>query len=110
MKRGINATPNPAIRQRRPAQLAERELQHLELILSNFVERSTTEPSRLPAKYWDMRVAQLDADYDLVPSQSQRVANLQKKLALLDSALGQASAESESPEYEHDAKPGRTAA
>jgi hypothetical protein len=90
MKRDMKATPDTALRQRRPAQLAERELQHLELILANFVERGT-EPTRLPAQYWDMRVAQLDTDYDLVPSQSQRVANLQRKLALLDSALDHAS-------------------
>jgi hypothetical protein len=81
---------NPEFRQRRPAQLAERELQHLELILGNYVERSHIDPSRLPAKYWDMRVAQLDADYDLVPSQSQRVATLQRKLATLDTAIAEA--------------------
>ncbi|SAL76125.1 hypothetical protein AWB71_05166 [Caballeronia peredens] len=86
MKRGIHATTVPAFRQRRPAQLAERELQHLEMILANFVEHNTA-PERLPASYWDMRIAQLDADYDLVPTQSQRVISLQRKLALLDSAL-----------------------
>ena len=86
MKRGVNATAVPAFRQRRPAQLAERELKHLEMILANFVDGNTAS-DRLPAKYWDMRVAQLDAEYDLVPSQSQRVASLQRKLAALDSAL-----------------------
>jgi hypothetical protein len=107
MKRDIKATSDPALRQRRPAQLAERELQHLELILANFVERGT-EPTRLPAQYWDMRVAQLDTDYDLVPSQSQRVANLQRKLALLDSALGQANASADDADA-HD-EPRRVAA
>ncbi|WP_255503538.1 hypothetical protein [Caballeronia sp. EK] len=34
-----------------------------------------------------MRISQLDEDYDLVPSQSHRVASLQRKLALLDKAL-----------------------
>src|SRR5690242_18716590 len=86
MKRGVNATAVPAFRQRRPAQLAERELQHLEMILASFADGNTAS-DRLPARYWDMRVAQLDAEYDLVPSQSQRVALLQRKLALLDSAL-----------------------
>src|ERR1700761_4796777 len=81
-------------RQRRPAQMAERELQHLELVMANFVERNT-EPTRLPTKYWDMRVAQLDADYDLVPSQSQRVATLQRKLAMLDAALTEVTAHHE---------------
>ncbi|SAK83098.1 hypothetical protein AWB79_05585 [Caballeronia hypogeia] len=90
MKRSANATSVPAFRQRRPAQLAESELRHLEMILSNFVERSASS-DRLPTRYWDMRVAQLDAEYDLVPSQSQRVASLQRKLALLDSALDDAS-------------------
>ncbi|BAO91209.1 hypothetical protein [Caballeronia cordobensis] len=90
MKRSANATTVPAFRQRRPAQLAERELQHLEMILANFVDPSMAS-DRLPARYWDMRVAQLDEQYDLVPSQSQRVALLQKKLALLDSALASAS-------------------
>jgi hypothetical protein len=89
MKRNTKTGVNPEFRQRRPAQLAERELEHLELILANFVERSV-EPGRLPTKYWDMRIAQLDEDYDLVPAQSQRVANLQRKLALLDSALDDA--------------------
>ncbi|SAK43501.1 hypothetical protein [Caballeronia ptereochthonis] len=90
MKTGIDATTVPVFRQRRPAQLAERELQHLEMILANFAERNTAS-ERLPAKYWDMRIAQLDAEYDLVPSQSQRVASLQRKLASLDSALDSAS-------------------
>jgi hypothetical protein len=90
MKRSMKTGVNPEFRQRRPAQMAERELQHLELILANFVERSV-EPGRLPTKYWDMRVAQLDAEYDLVPTQSQRVAGLQRKLALLESALDDAS-------------------
>jgi hypothetical protein len=90
MKRNTKTGVNPEFRQRRPAQLAERELDHLELVLANFVERSV-EPGRLPARYWDMRIAQLDAEYDLVPSQSQRVASLQRKLALLDSALDDAS-------------------
>ncbi|WP_277189233.1 hypothetical protein [Caballeronia sp. BR00000012568055] len=87
MKQNVKTGVNPEFRQRRPAQLAERELQHLELILGNVIERSNIDPSRLPAKYWDMRVAQLDADYDLVPSQSQRVATLQRKLAALDEVL-----------------------
>jgi hypothetical protein len=86
MKRKMKAGLNPEFRQRRPAQLAERELQHLELVLGNIIEHSA-EPGRLPAKYWDMRIAQLDTEYDLVPSQSQRVANLQRKLAMLDRAL-----------------------
>ncbi|BAN27006.1 hypothetical protein [Caballeronia insecticola] len=86
MKQGIHATTVPAFRQRRPAQLAERELQHLEMILATFVERNTA-TERLPASYWDMRIARLDADYDLVPSQSQRVISLQRKLALMDAAL-----------------------
>ncbi|MDR5781802.1 hypothetical protein QCE63_20595 [Caballeronia sp. LZ065] len=90
MKRGITAVSVPAFRQRRPAQFAERELQHLEMVLSNFVERNSS-TDRLPPRYWDMRVAQLDSEYDLVPSQSQRVASLQRKLALLDSALDSAS-------------------
>jgi hypothetical protein len=87
MKQDMKTGVNPEFRQRRPAQLAERELQHLESILGNVVERNNIDPSRLPAKYWDMRIAQLDADYDLVPSQSQRVANLQRKLAAIDEAL-----------------------
>ncbi|SPB15274.1 hypothetical protein NOV72_02500 [Caballeronia novacaledonica] len=86
MKRSADATPNPAFRQRRPAQLAEGELKHLEMILASFVEGSAAS-DRLPTKYWDMRIAQLDAQYDLVPSQSHRVATLQRKLALLDQAL-----------------------
>ncbi|WP_250516236.1 hypothetical protein [Caballeronia sp. INDeC2] len=86
MKSSANATTVPAFRQRRPAQLAEGELRHLEKILASVVEGSTA-ADRLPAKYWDMRISQLDADYDLVPSQSHRVASLQRKLALLDSAL-----------------------
>ncbi|SAK53253.1 hypothetical protein AWB76_01828 [Caballeronia temeraria] len=89
MKRSAHATTVPAFRQRRPAQLAEGELKHLEMILASFVEGSTAS-DRLPAHYWDMRVAQLDAEYDLVPSQSQRVASLQRKLALLDKALDSA--------------------
>lgn len=89
MKRGINAVSVPVFRQRRPAQFAERELQHLEMVLANFVERNTS-TDRLPTRYWDMRVSQLDSEYDLVPSQSQRVASLQRKLALLDSALDSA--------------------
>ena len=90
MKRSANATTVPAFRQRRPAQLAERELKHLEMILANFVERDAVS-DRLPTRYWDMRVAQLDEQYDLVPSQSQRVASLQRRLALLDNALNTAS-------------------
>jgi hypothetical protein len=90
MQRGTHATTDPAFRHRRSAQLAERELQHLEMILANLVERSEAS-ERLSANYWDMRIAQLDAEYDLVPSQSQRVASLQRKLALLDSALYSAS-------------------
>ncbi|KMQ80913.1 hypothetical protein BPMI_04117 [Candidatus Burkholderia pumila] len=86
MKQSMKTGVNPEFRQCRPTQIAERELQHLELILAKFVERSV-EPGRLPTKYWDMRIAQLDADYDLVPSQSQRVASLQRQLALLDNAL-----------------------
>ncbi|WP_244817755.1 hypothetical protein [Caballeronia sp. Lep1P3] len=85
---------NPGYRQRRSAQLAERELKHLELILASFVEGGTA-PGRLPTRYWDMRVAQLDSEYDLVPSQSQRVTMLQRKLALLDSALGSAAADAQ---------------
>jgi hypothetical protein len=60
------------------------------MILANFVERDAAS-DRLPTRYWDMRVAQLDAEYDLVPSQSQRVASLQRRLALLDNALNTAS-------------------
>ncbi|WP_213232555.1 hypothetical protein [Caballeronia sp. NK8] len=97
MKSSIDATTVPAFRQRRPAQLAERELLHLEMILANFVERSVTS-ERLPARYWDMRIAQLDADYDLVPSQCQRVALLQRKLALLDNALDTASSAADAQE------------
>ncbi|KDR29682.1 MULTISPECIES: hypothetical protein [Caballeronia] len=89
MKRSANATTVPAFRQRRPAQLAERELLHLEMILSSVVEGNSAS-DRLPASYWDMRISQLDAEYDLVPSQSQRVASLQRKLALLDNALATA--------------------
>jgi hypothetical protein len=67
------------------------------MILANFIRCS--EPSKqLPAKYWDIRIAQLDAEYDLVPSQSQRVAWLQRKLALLDSALDSASSEADAQE------------
>jgi hypothetical protein len=90
MRKESSAHANPGFRQRRPAQMAERELLHLELVLANFVECGA-EQNRLPTKYWDMRVAQLDTDYDLVPSQSQRVATLQRKLALLDAALAEAS-------------------
>lgn len=97
MKRSANATTVPAFRQRRPAQLAERELKHLEMILANFVEHSAAS-ERLPARYWDMRVAQLDAEYDLVPSQSQRVAMLQRKLAALDNALDSASSAADAQE------------
>ncbi|WP_321797265.1 hypothetical protein [Caballeronia sp. J97] len=86
MKRNANATTVPAFRQRRPAQLAERELLHLEMILASFVEGGAAS-ERLTAKYWDKRITQLDAEYDLVPSQSQRVALLHRKLALLDNAL-----------------------
>ncbi|MDR5745826.1 MULTISPECIES: hypothetical protein [Caballeronia] len=86
MKRNADATTVPAFRQRRPAQLAEGELKHLERILASFVEGSTSS-DRLPARYWNMRISQLDEDYDLVPSQSHRVASLQRKLALLDQAL-----------------------
>ncbi len=89
MKRGNRTQANSEFRQRRPAQLAERELQHLEMILSNLGERSA-EQSRLSAKYWDMRIAQLDTDYDLVPSQAQRIASLQRKIALLDAAIDRA--------------------
>jgi hypothetical protein len=102
MKRGMNATPQSEFRQRRPAQLAERELQHLELILANFVERNP-EASRLPTRYWDMRVAQLDSDYDLVPTQCQRVAILQRKLAQLDTAIESANNEAE-PAVEAEAE------
>ncbi|VXA96316.1 conserved hypothetical protein [Burkholderia sp. 8Y] len=94
MTRTLAAAAAPAFRQRRPAQLAERELKHLELILASFVEGSTA-PGRLPTKYWDMRVAQLDSDYELVPSQSHRVASLQRKLAMLDAALGSAAADAQ---------------
>jgi hypothetical protein len=59
------------------------------MILANLVERSET-TERLSANYWDMRIAQLDAEYDLVPVQSQRVASLQRKLAQLDSAIDSA--------------------
>lgn len=97
MKRSANATTVPAFRQRRPAQLAERELLHLEMVLANFVERNAAS-ERLPAKYWDMRIAQLDAEYDLVPSQSQRVASLHRKLALLDNALAHASSAADAQE------------
>lgn|SRR5579862_9520829 len=105
MKRNTNVNAAPAFRQRRPAQLAERELRHLELILANFVERSETS-DRLPTRYWDMRVAQLDAEYDLVPSQSQRVAMLQRKLAQLDSALNSTSA----ADHQEKQQTGRAAA
>jgi hypothetical protein len=90
MKTDTESAAVPEGRQRRPAQLAERELQHLELILSSFNERDAGN-SPLPAGYWDMRVAQLDAEYELVPAQCQRVANLQRKLALLEAALENAS-------------------
>jgi hypothetical protein len=89
MKTGHDIAGSVEPRQRRPAQLAERELQHLELILSNFDERDA-ENSRLPTSYWDMRVAQLDEEYELIPAQCQRVAMLQRKLALLEAALEQA--------------------
>ncbi|SAK77590.1 hypothetical protein AWB77_03663 [Caballeronia fortuita] len=89
MKRNANATAVPAFRQRRPAQLAERELIHLEMVLASLAEGSPAS-ERLPARYWDMRISRLDAEYDLVPSQSQRVASLQRKLALLDNALDSA--------------------
>ena len=102
MKRGAKSTAAiAAFRQRRPSQLAERELQHLELILANFVEYSTAS-ERLPVRYWDMRIAQLDAEYDLVPSQSQRVASLQRKLALLDSALHSASSAADLQEKDRE--------
>ncbi|WP_250477771.1 MULTISPECIES: hypothetical protein [unclassified Caballeronia] len=84
--KNADATTVPAFRQRRSAQLAEGELRHLEMILASFVEGSAAS-DRLPAKYWDMRISQLDEQYDLVPSQSHRVASLQRKLALLDKAL-----------------------
>src|SRR5690348_5668941 len=87
-------------RQRRPAQLAEGELKHLESILACFVEGSAA-PGRLPTKYWDMRVAQLDSEYELVPSQSHRVASLQRKLALLDAALNSASAAADAQERQN---------
>jgi hypothetical protein len=115
MKRGINANPQSEFRQRLPAQLAERELQHLELILANYVERSP-ESSRLPNRYWDMRVAQLDTDYDLVPTQSQRVAMLQRRLAQLDTAIESANhganneAAAEAPAEVEEAQPKRVAA
>jgi hypothetical protein len=94
MKRGTESATASDSRQRRPAQLAERELQHLEMILSKFDERNA-HSARLPAGYWDMRVAQLDADYLLIPAQSQRVAVLQRKLALIDAALEGASYEAD---------------
>jgi len=100
MTRTLAAAAAPAFRQRRPAQLAERELKHLELILASFVEGSAA-PGRLPTKYWDMRVAQLDSEYELVPSQSHRVASLQRKLALLDAALNSASAAADAQERQN---------
>lgn len=56
------------------------------MILTSFSEGNTA-ADRLPARYWDMRISQLDEQYELVPSQSQRLVSLQRKLALLDSAL-----------------------
>jgi len=100
MMKTFEATTALDSRQRRPAQLAERELKHLELILASFVEGSAA-PGRLPTKYWDMRVAQLDSDYELVPSQSHRVAMLQRKLAMLDSALNSASAAADAQERQN---------
>jgi hypothetical protein len=108
MKR-VTANPQSEFRQRLPAQLAERELQHLELILANYVERSP-ESSRLPTRYWDMRVAQLDTDYDLVPTQSQRVATLQRRLAQLDTAIESARNEADALSDAEDAQPKRVAA
>ncbi|GAB5095923.1 hypothetical protein P9250_05590 [Caballeronia sp. LP006] len=104
MKKGIDAAI-PEFRQRRTAQLAESELRHLELILASYAGPPDVAPGRFPTGYWDKRIAQLDADYDLVPSQCHRVASLQRKLALLDNAL-----DSAYPESHEDAQNRRAAA
>lgn len=93
MKQTIDANTD-LFRQRRSAQLAEKELKHLELILANYIE-PTTATDRFPSGYWDKRIAQLDTDYELVPTQSHRVASLQRKLAMLESAIEAASLEEE---------------
>jgi hypothetical protein len=69
---------------KRPARLADCELSHLEAVLGLAGRRSVATALRgLDLAYWSARVASIATQYDLIMSQTQRVAALSRSLAAL---------------------------
>jgi hypothetical protein len=71
-----------------PARLADAELSHLEALLGTAGRRSVAMAVRgLGLTYWSARIAAIATEYDLVASQTNRVAALSRSLAALEAAV-----------------------
>jgi hypothetical protein len=80
-----NTTAMLSAAQKRPARLADGELSHLEAILGIAGRRSAATAVRgLDLAYWSARIASVATQYDLLMSQTQRVAALSRSLAALE--------------------------
>jgi hypothetical protein len=67
-----------------PARLADRELSHLQAVLSSASRQfALTAVRGLDLVYWTARVASIDTQYELLTSQKQRLASLSRLLAAL---------------------------
>jgi hypothetical protein len=68
-----------------PARLADSELGHLEAVLAFAGRRSVaTEIRGLDLAYWSARLAAVETRYDLLASQTKRVAALFRSLATFE--------------------------
>lgn len=71
-----------------PAQLTEVELSHLEVVLGiAYQQFAITAVPALDLTYWTARVAGIARQYDLVASQTKRVAALSRLLVSLQSSV-----------------------
>jgi len=80
----MNGTSRPLAAQRggrRPANLADSELRHLENMVSYVTRKGATQP-KFDQGYWEQRVCALEETHELVTSQRNRIARLRRRLTV----------------------------
>jgi hypothetical protein len=75
--------PPPAPRRgRRPASLADSQLDHLENMVGYLVrDGAAAVQHEFDHEYWEKRIRALEATYELIESQQKRIAKLRDRLA-----------------------------
>ncbi|NML30307.1 hypothetical protein [Paraburkholderia antibiotica] len=65
---------------RRPASLADSQLQHLENMVDYVTRTGATRPDRFDHGYWEQRIRVLEDTHELIASQRSRIARLRGRL------------------------------